>query len=156
MSKKKPPGGRRRPDVQVMDIQAKVELLLLYGATGAEIKSALRQNGAEVSERSIDDYSRRIRDVWVAEEASARTTARQRQLARLYRQVRTLQTENKHDEVHKREKLIAKIEGNLAPVQVEVKKSSWDDLTPEQLDFMAKNGGKLPPGVTAEQLRTRG
>jgi hypothetical protein len=26
------------------------------------------------------------------------------------------------------------------------------DLTDEQIDFMVKNGGKLPPGVTREQL----
>lgn len=152
------PHGKKRAKHEVHNIQVQVETLMLYNVSGPEIRRALAQNGVEVSERSLDDYSRRIRDQWAADAAAARATARERQLSRLYGQVRALQRDGKHHgEVREREKLIAKIEGNLAPLKLEVvEKSSWDDLTPEQLDYMAKNGGKLPPGVTAEQLRTKG
>lgn len=153
----KPPGGPRRSGSEVANIQNQVETLMLYGVSGPEILKALAKAGVELSERTLDDYCRRVREGWTREAAAARTTARERQLNRLYAQVRELQLAKDHDEVHKREKLIARIEGNLAPVTVEVvEKSTWEDLTPEQLKYISDNGGKLPPGVTAEQLRTRG
>ena len=42
-----------------------------------------------------------------------------------------------------------------APDHLKGASEGWDKLTPSELDYIVENGGKLPPGVTIEQLRSR-
>lgn len=38
-------------------------------------------------------------------------------------------------------------------IDAEVTKIGWDKLTDEDIEYMEKNGGRLPPGITIEQLK---
>lgn len=42
--------------------------------------------------------------------------------------------------------------GVAVPEDVAKEKLGWDELSDEQLEYIEANGGKLPPGITAEML----
>lgn len=106
----------------------------------------------QLAPRTCDKYIGIIRKRW-DETAVDREEVKRRQILRLYAQLRTLQSEGNHIEVWRREKLLAQIEGTLAPLQLSaVVREEWNNLTPEQLAYIRENGGKLPPGLTTEML----
>lgn len=150
----KPPGGKRRGVAEVKTRTELVEQFMSYGAPRAAIRAALERNGLPMPERTLDEYMRRVREQWAREDDDQRPTRRARQLLRLYAQVRVLTEAKRHRDVLERERLIAQIEGNLAPLKVEstVRRRGWDDLSEADLEYIRKNDGKLPPGVTAEEL----
>lgn len=156
MSRKKPgnsppPGGRRRPQVDIDNLVNRIDALLQYAVPRSQVIELMLKEH-ELSPRTCDKYIGIVRARW-AESATDRETAKQRQILRLYAQLRDLQAHGDHREVRHRENLLAKIEGTLAPLQLSaVVRSTWDELTPEQTAYIIANNGKLPPGLTAEML----
>lgn len=150
----KPPGGRRRSQVDIDGMLDKIEALLLYGVPRLKVLKAMADEH-QLPNRTCDKYIAMVRDRW-QDQVADREVAKQRQILRLYSQLRKLQLENNHIEVWRREKLLAQIEGTLAPLQLtQLVRSTWEGLTAEQLAYIRDNNGKLPPGVTAEMLFPR-
>lgn len=68
---------------------------------------------------TVDDYIAKVNARWAEEAALTRAETRKRQLRRLYRRLSALKGAGNYREAAELEKLIAKIEGNLAPIKVE-------------------------------------
>lgn len=127
---------------------------MVGGADRGEVVRVLAVEG--VPARTADDYIKRVRDRWLAESQAERPTTRARQLRRLYRHLRRLATENRYRDVLACEKLIAELEGNTWSQcdrdALGATSRKRHNLTWEQIEWMAANGGKVPPGVTLEDL----
>lgn len=149
-----PPGGKRRSGTDAEVMIGKIDALLLYGVPRLEVLAVMAREH-QLPSRTCDKYISIARRRW-AENVADREEAKQRQILRLYSQLRELQLAKNHREVRHRERLLAQIEGTLAPLQLsQVVRSTWEGLTPEQLAYIRDNNGKLPPGVTAEMLFPR-
>jgi hypothetical protein len=135
---------------KLMDI---VEKAMTYGVGRTELLRLMLQEH-KLPERTTEEYMARVRAMWKSETEDERPERKARQLRRLYRQLMELQDRREYAEVAKRERLIAEIEGNLAPEEIEiVRRVGWQDMSPEQVKFIIENRGKkLPPGVTYEAL----
>jgi DNA-binding transcriptional MerR regulator len=150
----RPPGGRRRSQADIDVLINRIDSLLQYAVPRSQVIDVMRKEH-QLPPRTCDKYIAIVRQRW-AESATDRETAKQRQILRLYAQLRSLQAAGDHREVRHREILLAKIEGTLAPLQLSaVIRSTWDELMPEQIKYIIENNGKLPPGVTAEMLFPR-
>ncbi len=137
-----------------MQISNAVYASVVSGAARAQIQEALKEMGyGEIPLRTIDDYMARARKQLEEEYSSERLFLKARQLSRLHRTIRSLIAKGKHADTAQFERLVAQIEGNFAPIQVEtLTKRGWDSLTDDELAYMRQNPGKLPPGRTLEEL----
>ena len=159
----KPPGGKRRAQHEVEVIFDRVEYLMAYGMPVSKIKTTLMQE-MRIPPRTVEEYAKRVRTVWVADAAEERATRRERQIRRIAEHRRDLEIERekagdyrekaaKDHAIAKDEDLIAKIEGNFEPEKVEIiSRVGWEDLSPESIEKIIAGKGKLPPGLTIEQL----
>lgn len=153
----KPPGGKRR-SAHLTELQNEIiRDQMLVGATKREIHAAL-DKGTEKSgsltlpDRTLDFRMAKVREEWELEGQQEWATRRARQLRRLYASIRWLLGKEKVKDVAPLERLVAQIEGNLAPIEITaVPRKGWDDLDAETLKQI-KETGRLPPGITAEEL----
>lgn len=161
---RKPPGGKRRSLADVDQLTREIGNLMVLGVNKAGILAALAKGepatkdkpavpGIEMPPRTLDDYMARVRASWDEEAKSEAPTRKARQMRRLNGHLRTMLARGRFNDVVNLERLIAQIEGNLAPMKVETgpPKRGWDDLTDEELEQFRLTG-KLPEGVTAEDL----
>lgn len=147
----RPPGGKRRSAADVEILLRKIDALLLYAIPRSQVIVTMGSEN-QLAPRTVDKYIGIVRKRW-DETIADREEVRRRQILRLYAQLRTLQAQGNHREVWRREVLLAKIEGTLAPLQLSaVVREQWNDLAPEQLKYIIDNGGKLPEGLTTEML----
>lgn len=151
----RPPGGKRRSAADTEVMIGKINALLLHAVPRHDVIAVMKREH-RLPERTCDKYIGICRKRW-ADNVADRETAKQRQINRLYAQMRALELEQnpkvrKHIEIFRRERLLAQIEGTLAPLQLTVQQEEWENLTPEQTRYIIENDGKLPPGVTAEML----
>lgn len=159
----KPPGGKRRADHERELIYDRVRYLMEHNSSKREI-ARIMSSEMRVPSRTVDLYMARVRGDWAAESAAARPTLAARSRSRQYRRLRRLEgiaADNKLEhqtrlmadrEAIKQEHVIGQMEGTLAPEQLEiVRRVGWQDLTPEQYDYVIKHG-RPPPGVSVEQL----
>lgn len=148
----KPPGGKRRSAhlTELQDDVIRDEMLV--GAVKREIHAALDKKGLTLPDRTLDFRMAKVREEWELEGQQEWSTRRARQLRRLYASIRYLLGKEKVKDVAPLERLVAQIEGNLAPIEINtVPKKGWDDLDAETLKQI-KETGRLPPGITAEDL----
>ncbi len=157
-AKGKPPGGKRRSLADVELLQREIANHMALGTPKAGILAALAADskdrpGIEMPPRTLDDYMARVRAQWDEETKAEAPTRRARQLRRLYGHVRTMLNRGRLNDLANMERLIAQIEGNLAPIKVEETKPSrgWDSLSDDELEAFRQTG-KLPEGMTAEDL----
>lgn len=163
-AKSQPPGGKRRNAADVELLQQRIGNLMLMGVQKAGILAALAtpelddkkkviREGIVMPPRTLDDYMRRVREAWEEEGKEESPTRRQRQLRRLQGHIRTMVARGKYDALANMERLVAQIEGNLAPVKIETgpPKRGWDSLSDDELEAF-RTTGKLPAGVSAEDL----
>lgn len=147
-----PPGGKRRPE---HEIEARMKIIrnaMALGASKDEIHAALDKEGMTLPQRTLDQYMHNVRAEWDAQVKEEWPTRRARQLRRLHGQVQYLMSKGRVKDVAPIERLIAQIEGNLAPIVIDdSRRQGWDDLSDEQIAFV-KEHGLPPPGVSAEDL----
>lgn len=159
-----PPGGKRRGHADVELLQQRIANLMVVGTPKAGILAALAAGvpaskdspgvpGIAMPPRTLDDYMHRVRAAWDEEGKQEAPTRRARQLRRLYGHIRTMIQRGRYNDLANMERLIAQVEGNLAPMKVETgpPKRGWDDLTDDELEAFRQTG-KLPDGVSAEDL----
>lgn len=150
----RPPGGKRRSIADVDLLTREIGNLMVLGTPKAQILAALlKEHGLDMPPRTLDDYMARVRANWDAEMREELPTRKARQTRRLMGHIRTALARGKLGDVAQLERLVAQIEGNLAPMKIETgpPKRGWDDLTDEELESF-RTTGKLPEGVTAEDL----
>jgi hypothetical protein len=151
-SRSKPPGGKRR-SAHLTELQNEIiRDEMLVGAVKREIHAALDKKGMTLPDRTLDFRMAKIREEWELEGQQEWPTRRARQLRRLYASIRYLLGKEKVKDVAPLERLVAQIEGNLAPIEITaVPKKGWDDLDADTLKQI-KETGRLPAGITAEEL----
>lgn len=152
--KGKPPGGKRPTADQQQRRFDAVRAAMVAGYGKAEILAALEQAGlGAMPERTLDDYMKRVRDSWQTEFAAAWATRRERALRRNYGHIAAAKEAKDWHAVAAFERLVAQMEGTMAPIQIEaVQRRGWDTLTEQELAYMKTNPGRLPPGRTLEEL----
>ena len=169
---RKPPGGKRRSDAEIEAFVSEIEALLDYGVGRSQILKQFPQ----LPSRTVDEYMRQANDRIAEEHAEQRAKRRERALRRAYARLRQLIQDRDAflggDQARKIEANprlvpaiehaisrveihIAKLEGTFAPEQLEIiKRQGWEDLSDAQLETVRKTG-RLPGGVTAEDLERR-
>lgn len=152
--KGKPPGGKRPTEAEKQKRFEAVRAAMVSGYGKAEILAALEGAGlGAMPERTLDDYMKRVRDSWQVEFAAAWATRRERALRRNYGHIAAAREAKDWPAVAAFERLVAQMEGTLAPIQIEaVKRRGWDTLTEDEIAYMREHEGRLPPGRTLEEL----
>lgn len=148
----RPPGGRRVGRAEVARRLTLVERVMLEGGGRADIARAL----PKIPARTLDDYVKRVRERWLADAQVERRFTRARQLRRLYCYLRVLEKKGLHREILTCETKIGELEGNELSAdelrRLDQASRRAHNLTWEQIEWMAANGGRLPPGVTLADL----
>ena len=112
-------GGPATPDCELLFRMRIVEKCLLDGMRGGEIIEALQAEGRTVPVSTVNHYIVRIRDKWNQEDSLLRPIRRERQTRKLHDVARKLEDAQAWGHWVAVQKLIADLEGNLAPVKVE-------------------------------------
>ena len=100
-----------------------VEHLLLHNASRHSISTALadafgRPPGTPIPLPTVDDYIAKVNKRWSEEAELTRVETRRRQQRRLYKRLAGLKAGGHFREAAELEKLIAKVEGNIMPIEV--------------------------------------
>lgn len=154
-------GGNPISDVEMLYRLRIVEAALIDGKRGAEIIEALALEGRVVPYSTVCDYMRRVRDKWEQEDSLLRPLWRERQLRKLHDVAAKLEKGMNWGHWVNVQKLIAQVEGNLAPQKLEVEHHSdpFDGWTIEELRRFVESEGKEIPsrfGETGPELGVSG
>jgi hypothetical protein len=151
------PGGKPISQIELLMRLRVVEEALIAGRFGFEVCEALADAGYSVPERTARDYVRRVRERWEHDAAEERPMLREAMRRRLTRQAVAMLSKldvNKarwSDWVRIME-LLARVEGNLAPVQEEIKplESRFEGWTIEELErFIESDCEEVPERFAA-------
>lgn len=125
---------------------------MALAASKDEIMAALAKESMPLPQRTLDKYMHDVRAEWEEQVREEWETRRPRQLRRLQGQIQYLMARGKVKDVAPLERLVAQIEGNLAPIVIEDNRGKgWDELTDEEIAYIKKHG-LPPPGVSTEDL----
>lgn len=152
-SRKGGPGGKRITDAELLYRLRVVEQALIDGKRGGEILDVLKnEHSRDVPYSTVASYMQRVRDKWEQEDAMLRPLWRERQLRKLHDVAATLEGKSEWGNWVKVQRLIADLEGNLAPVKVE--HSQADPFEGWSLDelrrFIDTKGKEVPQRARGE------
>lgn len=159
------PGGTSTSDSEQLFRLRVVEQAIIDGKRGGQIREALKDVGRDIPYSTVERYMRRVRDKWAHEDSLLRPIWRERQMRKLHDVADRLERGGHWGHWIACQKLIADLEGNLAPVKVEHKNvEEFDGWTVEELEAyvaskgqvrperFVEGGGAAGPGHTARQV----
>lgn len=139
-------GGKSTPDCELLYRLRVVEACLLDGKRGGEIIEELQAHGRTVPVSTVNHYIVRIRDKWEQEDSLVRPIRRERQTRKLHDVARKLEALGAWGHWIAVQKLIADLEGNLAPVKVEHSKADpFEDWSLDELRSYIESKGESVP-----------
>ena len=133
-----------------------VEQALVDGKRGAEILAVLAASGRKVSPGTLTRYIRMVRDKWGEEDALMRPIWRERQLRKLHDVAFKLEQSEAWSQWIQAQRLIADIEGNLAPTQVDhhLSVDPFDEWKLDELERYVQSQGRVIPARFADGSET--
>lgn len=154
----KPPGsgGKSLTDAELLFRLRIVEACLLDGKRGGEVIEALKEAGRTVPLSTVNHYIVRIRDKWEQEDSLVRPIRRERQTRKLHDVARKLEALGAWGHWIAVQKLIADLEGNLAPVKVEHSKADpFEDWSLDELrSYIESKGESVPERFVSGSIAT--
>jgi len=145
--------GKRIPDAELLLRMRYVEQALIDGKRGQGVVDFLKEKKINVKYGTVVSYMQRVRDRWEEDDALLRPIWRERQLRKLHDVAYELESMKEWKYWIQVQKLIAHIEGNLAPTQhkVETKTDAFEDWTLQELrDFVDTKGEAMPERALQE------
>lgn len=129
-----------------------VEQAIIDGKRGAQIQEELKNHGRTVPYTTVMGYTRKVRDKWSHEDSLLRPIWRERQMRKLHDVAAILEAGGHWGHWVAVQKLIADLEGNLAPVKVEHKQvDQFEGWTVEELERYVESGGQFRPSRVAQE-----
>lgn len=146
-NKNRGPGGIKISRAEMLLRIRVVEGLMLRGFLGRDVQRALdKQFGKTIPWYTVQKYIRHVAAMWEEEDALARPYRRARQLRQLHDVADQLMEDKAWREWLETQRLIARIEGNEAPLQHELSvHSKFEGWTVEELEAYAQSNGKTVP-----------
>lgn len=140
-------GGKRISRAEMILRVRIVEGLMLRGFLGRDVQRGLEQQFKQtIPWNTVQKYVRHVAAMWEEEDALARPYRRQRQLRQLHDVADQLLDRKAWKEWLETQRLIARIEGNEAPLQHELSvRSKFDGWSVEELESYAASAGKTVP-----------
>jgi hypothetical protein len=148
-------GGLVPTDAELLFRLRVVEAALLDGKRSGGVMEALKDEGRVVPLSTVNGYILRIRDRWEMEDAMVRPMRRERQTRKLHDVAEKLEALGAWGHWIAVQKLIADLEGNLAPVKVEHKQvDQFEDWSLVELrEYIDSDGEVIPPRLVADSAR---
>ncbi len=133
-------GGPPTPRAEIILRLRIIEGLMFRGFLGRDIQKALEtQFKKRIPWKTVQKYIRHVGAMWEEEDAIARPHRRARQLRQLHDAADELRGNQQWREWIEIQRLIARIEGNLAPTQKDVViQGKFDGWTIEELEHYVK------------------
>jgi hypothetical protein len=151
------PGGGATSDSEQLFRLRIVEQAIIDGKRGGQILEVLKGHGRDISYSTLSMYMRRVRDKWAHEDSLLRPIWRERQMRKIHDVADRLERGGHWGHWIACQKLIADLEGNLAPVKVEHKQvEEFDGWTVEELEAYVASKGQVRPERFAEGSGTAG
>lgn len=147
--KKKRIGGDRISQAELLYRLRIVEQALIDGMRGGQVMEHLNSIVGQkkpIPYTTVSHYMGRVKDKWEAEDKMLRPIWRERQLRKLHDVAHKLETQAAWAHWIAVQKLIADLEGNLAPVKVEHShRDEFEGWTLEELrEYIASDGKRIP------------
>lgn len=158
--RRKPPKGKGATlsDADLLLRLRIVEQALIDGKRGGqvleELNAALSLN---VPYSTCADYMRRVRDKWELEDSMLRPIWRERQMRKVHEIAKEIEKDRAWGHWISAQRLIADLEGNLAPVKVDVThRDQFEDWELDELKRYVKSEGKEIPERFAKESQIGG
>lgn len=151
------PGGAVTSDAEQLFRLRIVEQAIIDGKRGGQIVEELKKHGRVLTYNTAAMYMRRVRDKWALEDSLLRPIWRERQMRKLHDVAERLERGGYWGHWVSVQKLIADLEGNLAPVKVEHRQvEEFEGWTVEELETYVESKGQIRPARALEGSRAVG